>query len=40
MFKPYGTEANPIGPQILKDQMTLTTQIWEFQEGVRTHMQK
>ncbi len=40
MFKPSGTEANPIDPQILKDQMVLTTQVREFQEGVRTCMQK
>ncbi len=40
MFKPSGTEANAIDPQILKDQMALTTQVREFQEGVRTRIQK
>ena len=38
MFKPFGTEANPIDPQILKDQMALITQVREFQEGVRTRI--
>lgn len=40
MFKPSGTEANPIDPQMLRDQMALTTQVREFQQGVRTRMQK
>ena len=40
MFNPSGTEANSIDPQILKDQMALTTQVREFQEGVKTCMQK
>ena len=40
MFEPSSTEANPIHLQILKDQMMLTTQVLEFQESVRTNMQK
>ena len=40
MFKLFGTEANPIDLQILKDQMALTTQVRKFQEGVRIRMQK
>ncbi len=40
MLKQSGTEANPIDPQILKDQMALTNQVREFQEGVRSGMQK
>ncbi len=40
MFKQFGTEANPIDLQILKDQMALITQVREFQEGVRTRIQK
>ncbi len=40
MFKLSGKEANLIDPQILKDQMTLTTQVREFDKGVRTRMQK
>ena len=38
MSKPSGIEANPIDPQILKDQIALTTQLREFQEGVRMRM--
>ncbi len=40
MFKPSGNEANLIDPQIFKDQIALTIQVWESQEGVRTNMQK
>ena len=40
IFKPSGTEANRIDSQILKDQMALTTQVREFQEDVRTYMQR
>ena len=40
MFKSFSTEVNSIDPQILRDQMVLTTQVREFQEGVKTGMQK
>ncbi len=40
MLKLSDTEVNLIDLQILKEQMTFTTQIREFQEGVRTRMQK
>ncbi len=40
MFKLFGTEAGSIDLQMLKDQMAFTTQVLEFQEGVRTRMQK
>ena len=40
MFKPSGIEANSIDLQILKDQMALTTQVQEFQEGIKTRIQK
>ena len=40
IIQPSGTEADFIDPQILKDQIALTTQVRNFQEGVRSRMQK